>query len=277
MPNQATLFPADTKQYDTWMLRELLNNCIAHSDYRMVNRIYVNEFEDRIRFTNPGTFLPGAIEPVLQSSYNPPFYRNHLLAEAMVKFYMIDTASMGIRKVFRIQRDKYFPLPDYDLGTHNQVSVDVYGKVLDENYSRLLFNNREFDLTTVYLIDRVQKKAPISKEAIAYLRKLGVIEGRLPNIFISAAVSEGSDEKAQYIKNRGFDDAYYRKLITDYLKQYNKASRSDIRSLLADKLPAILSVDQKESRLKYILTSMSKNGIIKRDSDNHRTSNWVLK
>jgi ATP-dependent DNA helicase RecG len=149
MPNQLTLFPTETQQYDIWMLRELLNNCIAHTDYREGNRIYVNEFEDKIKFTNPGTFLPGAIEPVLQPSYNPPFYRNQLLADVMVKFYMIDTASMGIRKVFRIQRDKFFPLPDYDFDTKNQVSVEVYGKVLDEKYSRVLFNHRNFDLSTV--------------------------------------------------------------------------------------------------------------------------------
>ena len=31
MPNQMTLFPIETQQYDTGLLRELLNNCIAHS------------------------------------------------------------------------------------------------------------------------------------------------------------------------------------------------------------------------------------------------------
>ena len=56
--------------------------------------------------TNPGTFLPGTIEAALQRNYNPPFYRNQLLAETMVKFNMIDTQSMGIRKVFRIQFDE---------------------------------------------------------------------------------------------------------------------------------------------------------------------------
>lgn len=33
---------------------------------------------------------------------------------------------MGIRKVFRIQQEKYFPLPDYELSTQNQVGVVVY-------------------------------------------------------------------------------------------------------------------------------------------------------
>ena len=94
MPDQLTLFPTETKQYDMWLLRELMNNCIAHSEYTIGGRIYLNEFEDHIILTNPGTFLPGSIEPVLKASYNPPFYRNQLLAEAMVKLNMIDTQAM---------------------------------------------------------------------------------------------------------------------------------------------------------------------------------------
>lgn len=75
MPNQLTLFPTETKQYDMWLLRELMNNCIAHSDYTLGGRIYLNEFEDKMVITNPGTFLPGTIEAALQRNYNPPFYR----------------------------------------------------------------------------------------------------------------------------------------------------------------------------------------------------------
>lgn len=107
MPNQQTLFPMETEQYDTWMLRELLNNCIAHSYYQSGERIYVNECEDSIVITNPGSFLPQSVEAVLQPTYNPPFYRNQLLADAMVKFHMIDTATSGIKKVYRIQKEKF--------------------------------------------------------------------------------------------------------------------------------------------------------------------------
>lgn len=69
--------------------------------------------------TNPGSFLPQTVEAVLQPTYNPPFYRNQLLADAMVKFHMIDTATSGIKKVYRIQKEKFFPLPDYNLSNVN--------------------------------------------------------------------------------------------------------------------------------------------------------------
>lgn len=276
MPNQLTLFPTETKQYDMWLLRELLNNCIAHSEYTLGGRIYLNEFEDKIILSNPGSFLPGKIEKVLDPGYNPPFYRNQLLAETMVKLNMIDSQSIGIRRVFRIQRDRYFPLPDYDLSNRQQVKVCVYGKVLDENYSQILFANPDFDLETVFLIDCVQKRIKIDKEAVKHLRKLKVIEGKSPNIFLSASVSETIGEQSQYVKNKAFNDQYYRDLIVKYLEQYGSAKKRDVRELLWDKLPEVMDDKQKESKVKNLLAQMRRMGIITTDSGNQQKSSWIL-
>ncbi len=276
MPNQMSLFPTETKQYDMWLLRELMNNCIVHSNYTIGGRIYINEFEEKIILSNPGSFLPGSIEPILQPSYNPPYYRNQLLSEAMVKFNLIDTQTMGIRKVFRIQQDKFFPLPDYNLTEQEKVSVTVYGKVLDENYTRVLFENQEMDLQTVYLIDRVQKHEPISKDAVKHLRKLGFIEGKIPNIFISAKIAAKIDEKGQYIKNKGFDDEAYKKWIINYLETYGKGKKQDFIRLLNDKLPDTLDETQKQSKVKYLLQTLKNEEIITTDSPNKRKANWIL-
>ena len=251
MPNQLSLFPKETQQYDTWLLRELLNNGIAHSNYQLGGRIYVNEEEGCISIVNPGDFLPRTIEKVLQKTYNPPFYRNQLLADAMVKFHMIDTATSGIKKVYRIQKDKFFPMPDYDLSSETQVSVRVYGKILNEQYTYILFNHPELDLETVYLLDQVQKGKgnTLNKDAVAFLRKHKLIEGRINSLYLSAEVSKAIDDEAGYIKNKAFDDQYYKDLIIKYLKQYGKAKKKNIRNLLWDKLPDVLSETQKEYKI----------------------------
>lgn len=276
MPNQMTLFPLETTQYDMWLLRELLNNCIAHSEYTIGGRIYVNEFEDRLILSNPGSFLPGAIEPVLNPSYNPPFYRNQLLAETMVKLNMIDSQAMGIRRVFRIQQGRYFPLPDYDLTNRQQVSVCVYGKILDENYMHVLYDNQDLTLQTVFLLDRVQKKLELNREAIAYLRKMKLVEGRATNLYISASVAKSVEQEADYIRKKGFDDQYYKDMIVKYLEQFGKAQKKDIKMLLWDKLPEILDEKQKDYKIRNILASMKKAGIIKTDSENQQRSYWIL-
>lgn len=276
LPNQMTLFPTETQQYDPWLLRELLNNCIAHQDYTAGRRIYVDEFEDRIQLSNAGNFLPGDIKPVLEPAYAPPYYRNPLLAQAMVNFKMIDTAAMGIRRVFSIQREKLFPMPGYNLSKMDQVEVTVHGRVLNENYTKVLFENPEIDLETVYLLDKVQKGERISREEANALRKLGLVEGKLPNLIISATIAESLDQKAQYIKNKGFDDAYYKQLIIDYLKKWEKGKKADFDKLLLDKLPDSMTEKQKKDKVRNLLAALRTTGEIKTDSPNHQISNWIL-
>lgn len=276
MPNQLTLFPMETEQYSSWLIRELLNNCIAHTNYQLGGRIYVNEFDDKIKFSNPGDFIPQNIERVLEVSYNPPFYRNQLLAEAMVAFHMIDTATLGIRKAYKIQKEKYFPMPDYNVSTGTQVEVTVYGKSLDDNYMHILYDNPDLDLQTVFLLDRVQKGLPVEKEDIDKLKALKLVEGRATNLYLSASVAKSIDDGASYIKNRGFDDKYYKDLIVEYLKKYEKAKKKEIRELLWDKLPDSLSEKQKENKVTNLLTALRMQEVITTDSKNQQKSFWIL-
>lgn len=279
MPNQLSLFPKETQQYDTWLLRELLNNCIAHSNYQLGGRIYINECEESINITNPGDFLPQTIEAVLQTTYSPPFYRNQLLTDSMVNFHMIETASSGIKRVYRIQKKKYFPMPDYNFSTANQVSVTVYGKVMNEQYTYILYEHPELDLETVYLLDQVQKgkSQTLSKEAVAYLRKNKLVEGRANHLYLSAEVAKSVEGEAQYIRNRAFDDKYYQDMIVDYLKQFGMGQKKDFRRLLMDKFPDVLTEEQKERKILTLLSALKRQNKIDTDSDNSRTCHWVLK
>ncbi len=276
MPNQMTLFPMETEQYDSWLVRELLNNCIAHSNYQLGGRIYVNEFDDKIKFSNPGDFIPQKIENVLEVSYNPPFYRNQLLAEAMVGFHMIDTATLGIRRAYNIQKAKYFPMPDYDVSSGIQVDVTVYGKTLNDNYMHILYEHQDLDLQEVFLLDRVQKGLPLEKGDANRLRALKLVEGRLGSLYLSASVAKSIEDEAGYIKNKGFDDQYYKDLIVEYLKKYEKANRKEIDKLLWDKLPDSLSDVQKKNKIHNMLTALKRKGIIDKDNKNQQTSSWIL-
>lgn len=64
LPDQQSLFTQETEQYDRWLLREILNNSIAHANYQLGGRIYVNELEEHITVSNPGDFLPENVETV---------------------------------------------------------------------------------------------------------------------------------------------------------------------------------------------------------------------
>lgn len=218
----------------------------------------------------------GAIKPVLAPAYAPPYYRNPLLVRAMAQFKMIDTAALGIRRVYAIQREKLFPMPDYDLSRSDQVQVTVYGKILDETYTKILFAHPEIDLETVYLLDCVQKGQHLERRDAARLRKLGLIEGRAPHLFLSAAVSETLGQKEQYIRNKALDDQFYKQMIVDFLQTWGKGKKRDFDRLLMDKLSDSLTDKQKKDKVRNLLASLRAAGIIQTDSDNHQKSHWIL-
>lgn len=266
MINDNTLFPNEVDQYDNYILRELINNCIVHQDYRLRGIINVMEYKDKLIITNEGNFIPETIENVLKDGFSSPYYRNQFLANAMVNLNMIDTVGSGIRRVYDIQKKKFFPMPDYDLNENNRVKVTLYGKVIDEKYSKILFEKTNLDIDKVMLLDRVQKGFEITKNQSDYLRKYNLIEGRYPNIYISSDIAKITGNKEEYVYNSGLENEFYKEIIMKYLNEYGSASRKEILALLSDKLPKSLDSKNKISRVRYLLDILKKEGKIYNDA-----------
>ena len=273
---QQTLFPDEVDQYEPELIKEILNNCIAHQDYRLRGKINVEEFEDKLVFINEGAFIPETIESALEPGYKPPYYRNVFLCNAMVNLYMIDTNSMGIPMMYQIQRDKCFPLPTYDLGTVNRVKVTVYGKIIDKNYTQLLYSDEKLDMRTVFLLDKVQKHEVISKENFKELKKWGLIEGRYPSVFVSFKVANIVGQKAAYVRNKGLDDDVCKQLIIKALESMGEASKQDLMDVLEKALPEVLSDEQKSKKVSNMLQSMKKENIVDTAGKN-RYARWYIK
>jgi len=269
-----TLFPDEVDQYEPFVIREAINNCIAHQDYTRAGRINVVEMEDQLIFTNLGTFIPGSVEKVVKEDAPEENYRNRFLATAMFNLKMVDTVGGGIRKMFNYQRERFFPMPEYDL-SRGKVKVTVIGKVLDLDFTRVLARNPKLSLDQIIALDKVQKRKKLADEEIKDLKDFGLIEGRKPNYIISAKItaSVSSEElKAQYIKHRGLDDEHYKKLIVEYLKKFGKSPRKNIEKFLWDKLPDILTETQKKNKVTNLLSALRIEGTIK----NIDYSGWTL-
>jgi len=134
--------------------------------------------------------------------------------------------------------------------------------VVDPAYSRLLIQKTDLPLADVLALDRVQKKLPIPDEAISRLRRAGLIEGRKPNLLVSATVGKVTADKIDYIRTRPQDDEFYAKLLTDYLEKFGQASRAEINQLLLDKLSDALSEKQKFTKISTLLTTLRRRALI---------------
>lgn len=256
--NGASLFPFEADQYEPEIIRELLNNCIAHQDYSMQGRINVEEFEDHLVFLNEGSFIPGTIENAMQPGFKPSYYRNPFLSEAMVQMDMIDTIAMGIPKVFQMQRKRYFPLPTYDLSDPTRVRVSVYGKTINESYSRLLYAKPDLPMDIVYLLDKVQKGAEITNEEAAELHRLKLIEGRCPHISITNTLASKTGQEVSYTRSKGLNEEACKALVIQMLSETGPAPRAKITALLSDLLPSGLTDAQKAKRVSNLLAKMKK-------------------
>lgn len=272
---QQTLFPDEVDQYEADVVKEILNNCIAHSNYQLRGKINVGEFEDRLVFMNEGNFIPETVERALEEGYKPPYYRNTFLCRAMVNLYMIDTNAMGIPMMYQIQREKCFPLPTYDLEETNRVKVTLYGKILDKNYTQLLYSNDALDLQTVFLLDKIQKKEVISKDSFHMLKKAGLVEGRYPNIFVSYKVANIVGQQTEYVRNKGLSSDVCKQIIINALETMERASVSELKEILAGALPAFLNEKQQSKKVSNILQAMKKDGIAD-VSGTARTAKWFL-
>jgi ATP-dependent DNA helicase RecG len=256
------LLPVEVSKYDQKIVLEALHNCIAHQDYTRSARVVVTERPDRLIFENEGSFFEGQPSDYLEGNKIPRRYRNPFLAQAMAELNMIDTMGYGIHDMHARQVRRYFPMPDYDLDEANAVKLTIYGSVVDPAYSRLLIQKTDLPLADVLALDRVQKKLPIPDEAVARLRRAGLIEGRKPHFHVSATVAKVTASKADYIRTRAQDDTFYAKLLMDYLEKFGEASRAEINTLLLDKLSDALTAEQKEDKIGNLLTKLRRRGLI---------------
>ena len=269
-----TLFPDEVSQYEPYVIREAINNCIAHQDYTKHGRINVVEMDDRIIFTNLGQFIPGNVEKVINDDAPEEHYRNRFLANAMFNLKMVDTAGGGIRKMFNYQRIRFFPMPDYDL-SGEKVKVSIIGKILDIEYGRLLARNNELLLEEIIMLDKVQKKKELTPFEESHLKSKKLIEGRKPNYFISLKLAEKTGQKASYTKNKAFDKKYYFDLIIKAITEHRSIDRRDIDELLWNKLPEWMSNSQRKNKITNLISELRKSKRIKNTGSDAK-SKWIL-
>jgi ATP-dependent DNA helicase RecG len=259
---ESTLFPEEVDQYDPYIIREALNNCIAHQDYTLGGKINVVEHEDgKLVFINAGKFIPSSVEEVVISDAPESTYRNPFLVEAMINLRMIDAIGSGIKRMFNIQRSKFFPLPSYDF-KDNKVKVTIVGKVVDLNYAMKIATIPDLSITDIIALDKVVKGIKLSDLEIKNLKNKGLIEGRKPNFHVSASVAKVTGDEATYFNKKGIDDDYCQKIIIAFLIKFDKAKKSDFEEVLIDKLPGVLDLDQKKNKIKNLLQKLKNEGKI---------------
>ena len=130
-------------------------------------------------------------------------------------------------------------------------------------------------MSDLILLDKVQKQKRLGDEEIKYLRKKKYIEGRKNGLFLSKTLSINTGSvglKSMYVKNKSFDDEFFRRMIVQYLEKFGSASRVEIDELLTSKLSDALSKQQKKNKITNLLSYLRMRNVIKVNEKKR----WVL-
>ena len=269
--------PLNLPNYDDWVLREALHNCVAHQDYTQGGRILVTEGPDTLSFFNYGEFLPGSLEKVLHAQQPEQRYRNACLADAMVELDLMETLNRGVKGMFRKQKERFFPLPDYDIaGQPASVSVMLYGRVLDKGYVDALMTNSDLSLEDAVLLDQIQKGRKPPAGELRRLRAKGLVEGRSPRLRISAQLAVAMGQEVAYLNQKGPSVEDCKKAVCDLLAMAPQP-RVEIDALLMDKLMLwIPGASERKKYIKELLADMARQGTIRNIGKPTRGAIWAL-
>lgn len=271
-----TLFPDTMKQYEDYSIREALHNCIAHQDYSLGGRITLVENEGFLFYSNKGSFIPKSIEKVLKEKGPQSEYRNTCLAHGMVHFNMIDTVGRGIPKMFKEQRRRFFPMPEYDIDEKERtVSVTIYGISSDDAYTDLLKRDSSLSLMECLWLDSVRRHKPITKDAAKHLRERNLIEGKSPRYNIALSVAQKTQQVGHYTKETGLKKDAMIKFVLQLACNAEQGGfrRSDVFEILEQSLPVTMTKTQKLNYITNMLKAMQASGWLKKNESGKR---WLI-
>ena len=126
----------------------------------------------------------------------------------------------------------------------------------------------------IVLLDRVQKGQKVSAEAIAGLRKAGLIEGRIPHLHISAKVAVEMGKETEYMQKRQRTGEQYRRIFIDFLQKFPGITRKKINDFMLEEIRGDLTEKQKLSKISNLMTVMRRKGEIKNQGTD-KNPHWI--
>jgi len=161
-------------QYPEALLRETINNALAHRDYSIDKQVFVSiRPGESLSIENPGTF-PRALRIESPQSEIPVLLllpeaqpRNPKLADVLSVYRKWEGRGIGMATLVDLALRNEIELPTYQLGQHDVTLVLRTGKLVDDAIER------HFSSLDRFFLERLEGTLPTTsqKAVLAYLMK----------------------------------------------------------------------------------------------------------
>ncbi len=176
-------FYPSIKFFNKKIVREAINNAIAHRNYRSSGEVFIKQYPTKLSFVNPGGFPLGV---TLDNILNVSVSRNRLLSDVLSKTAEVERSGQGIDTIYFYSISEGKGIPDYTQSDDFQVVLDISGIVQDKAFAKFIGiaqNNKEkpvkLGVNEVIILDKIrlnQDKSQLNNKILKSLLDKGLIE-----------------------------------------------------------------------------------------------------
>ena len=275
VPVQQGPYIFDIPFFNKEVIREAINNAVAHRDYRKASEIVIKQFPNEMHIINPGGFPLGVTLDNLLTVNSTP--RNRLLADVMAKSGVVERAGQGIDKIYYQTISEAKPEPDYSNSDNYQVELRLSSIVEDKAFTLFIHQVQQerketerLSVLDVMVLNRIRKGVPkesLSSNVLRKLEKDGLVEkhGKTKGVYytLARAYYEFTGEKGKYSKVTDWDESQIFYIILQHLQKFKKAKMNDFVDLFEGRLT--------RKQVRYTIDKLVKKKDLKRTGEGKGT------
>nr|WP_293304521.1 ATP-binding protein [Allomuricauda sp.] len=246
-PIQEGLYVFDIPYFNQEVIREAINNAVAHRNYRLNSEIIIKQSQSALEIVSPGGFPLGvSLENLISVSSTP---RNRLLTDVLQKTGIVERSGQGVDKIFYQTLKEGKSAPDYSKSDDFQVALILSATIEDKAFALFiesiqadLPDNEKLSVQEVIHLNQIRngyQGFKLDKKIIKMLLSRNLIEqrGKTSGTYyvLSKSYYEFVDEKGKYSKTDWDKDQAFL-IILQHLKKFGTAKMKDFIDLFQDRL-----------------------------------------
>ena len=229
--------------YNEEVVREAVNNAIAHRDYRCQSEIFVLQSPEQLIVKNAGGFPRGVNLQNLLSVCSTP--RNRLLADVLAKTGVVERSGQGIDKIVKNTLSEGKKMPDYshsdDFGVELHLSSeieDVAFALFLEAMQKELPEEQRLSVFEIVALNQIREEshANLPADTLQSLLSKGMIErrGRTKgtHYVLSKVYYEYSGNEGLYSKHLRWNEKQAQICILGHFENFKRAKMKDFVTVL---------------------------------------------
>ncbi|MBV5326251.1 MAG: putative DNA binding domain-containing protein [Chlorobium sp.] len=249
---QVGLFRVPVPNYDRRAFREAFVNALVHRDFSTLGAVHIKLDDDGLSISSPGGFIEGVnLNNLLVA---PPRSRNPLLADIIKRIGLAERTGRGIDRIYEGMLRYGRPAPDYSLSNAYTVSLFLSNASADLDFLKMVVEQEdklgtmpidsliilsrlreERRLTTTDLAPSVQKPEANVRATLEKLVETGFLEphgtGRGRTYILSARMYQKAGQRAEYIRQAGFDSIQQEQMVLNYIGKHGSIKRAEVVEL----------------------------------------------